>query len=643
MHFGLHFRYALTAAGLVAAGFATLPASAQFAVLPEDQAIAALQAEGDYLAHMAAFRSLHQNGTEKAIPVVAGFLHDVQKSHLARYALEEMPFPEASAALRKALDGAPAEVVPGIIASLGARRDAEAVPQLKALLTSSHADTAQAAAGALGRIASADAVAVLQEAYAAAPDEAHKVRLAEGLLAAAEQHVKDGDKAGATTIYRALRKKGNPDFVRVAAFNGLALSLPEKTPQRVLRNLQGPDPLYRNLAREVVADTDGAEATKAYVDALPTLPADAQAALLDGLGRRGDKSARDGAAAALASDSPEVQAAAAIALGLLGGEQDVERLAPLLVAQNDAVATAARNSLIRLQGDGINPHIVKTLGAADAPVKAKLLNLLDVRIAPEAVPQATAHLNDQTTEVRLAALDVLLQNGSVAELPALLAVLKGEPEQAERALAARSFGAIAGRSGDAALPIILENIDSAAPSVKTALVEALGKIGGAQALTPVIALLDSSDEALKKTALSVLTEWPTADATGKLLELAQSQDATLHDAGLKGYTRLARVAGDGAMLAQAMGLAKTKEEKWAILSAYGTVQKGESLDALAAHLDDPEVQREAAAAILAVAEPVSKQGEEGKAKAKATLELLKTKVSTEYVQKRAGELIAKMG
>src|SRR5690606_40798778 len=166
----------------------------------------------------------------------------------------------------------------------------------------------------------------------------------------------------------------------------------------------------------------------------------------------------------------------------------------------------------------------------------------------------------------------------------------------------RTIGAIAGRSGDAALPVVLENLETAEAPVKTTLVESLGKIGGEAALPPVVALLGDADPALQKTALSVIADWPTADAQAQLLELAQSEDAARHDAGLRGYTRLARLAKDNAMLDTAMSLTKTKEEKWAVLSALGTVHTGPSLQALALHLEDPEVQKEAAAAVFAVAE-----------------------------------------
>ena len=130
------------------------------------------------------------------------------------------------------------------------------------------------------------------------------------------------------------------------------------------------------------------------------------------------------------------------------------------------------------------------------------------------------------------------------------------------------------------------------------------------------------------------------------MKLAKSEDPDLHDAGIKGYTRLAQTHPEhdpkNAMMATAMELARSKEEKWMVLSAYGNVHTGPALDALETQLDDPEVQKEAAMALLKVNEAVTRHGEGAHPRVRKSLELLKSKVSTEYVQKKADELLSKL-
>ncbi|MBX3180157.1 MAG: HEAT repeat domain-containing protein [Candidatus Hydrogenedentes bacterium] len=623
---------------LIAAG----PAFAQENA-PYDEAalLAALETETEYTARMNAYRGLRQVGTAASVPAIAKGLHDLKESHLARYALEDMPFPEAGAALRGALEGVPEEVLPGLLASLGARRDAEGVAAIQPLLGHANANVARAAAAALGRIASAPAVEALMAVHQTG---ANRLDVAEGLLAAGQQLAAEKKRKEALAIFQALRKKENPEFVRAGAFYGLAQAAPNKTPERVVKALQGRDPLFRNLAREVVADTKGKPATAKYVAALPQLPADAQVMLLEGLTRRGDKSAREGVLPLVGSDSAEVRTAAVTALGSLGGGEDVPLLAGLL--EGGALSSAARSSLIRLRGPAVDNRIVQTMPDVAPAIRAQLLELLAVRIAPQAVNQARKHLNDGDGAVRLAALRVLQQQGTVAELPPLIERMNAGLDTEEFALASRALGGIAAGGREEALPIVLASIEHAPDPVQIALVDALGRIGGTEALQPVLKLLDSGDAAMQKAALQVLATWPSQDAAPALLDLAKSEDPARHDAGLRGYTRLAENHPEhdpkNAMMAQAMELARTKEEKWMILSAYGNVHSGPALDMLESQLDDPEVQREASMALLKVAEGVGNHGEDGKARARKSMELLKEKAATDAIRAMADKMLERL-
>jgi len=606
--------------------------------------LAALASEADYVTHMEAFRGLRQVGTEAAIPAVAAFLHDEKKSHLARYALESMAYPAAGQALRDAIDGAPASVLPGILNSIGARRDAAALEQLQALMGHGDAQVARNAMASLGRIGTPDAAAALQAAYKTAPDDASKLALAEALLTAAQYLVADGHRKEAAGIYNQLEKPENPEFVREGAFAGLALAAPGKTPERVIAAIQGDDPLYRNLAREAVATTRGKQATARYVEALPTLPEAAQVQLLAGLGRRGDRAARESVVAAVASANPEVKKAALDALGELGNRADVALLAGLMGDDSEDIATAARNSLIRLRGEKIDSAIVAAIEGAGPALRAPLLTILNVRISDEAVPQAKAYLTDEAEPVRVAALNVILQLGQVGEFDAVLAVMKSATADGERDLAARTLSAIARRNSAESLPLILAALADSPEPVKIALVDALGGTGGEAALDAVQAQLAGASPALKRKALSVLSDWPSQEAADTLLELAKSEDPEEHSAGIRGYTRLAQAHPEhdprNAMMATAMELTRSKEEKWMVLSAYGNVHTGPAMDMLESQLADPEVRREAAMALLKVAEAVSKHGEGGQARARQSLELLKSSVDTEYIVKRCEELLA---
>lgn len=91
-------------------------------------------------------------GDEASVPAIAALLGDPRLSHYARTALEPMPGPAASKALREALGRLEGILRVGVINSIAVRRDGEALPLLAELRRSEDADAAAAATSAIHRI-----------------------------------------------------------------------------------------------------------------------------------------------------------------------------------------------------------------------------------------------------------------------------------------------------------------------------------------------------------------------------------------------------------------------------------------------------------------------------------------------------------
>ncbi len=79
-------------------------------------------------------RKLMIIGTAESVPALAALLPDKELSHMARFALERIPAPEAAQALRDTLPKLDGSLKIGVIASLGARRDVASVLALVALM-----------------------------------------------------------------------------------------------------------------------------------------------------------------------------------------------------------------------------------------------------------------------------------------------------------------------------------------------------------------------------------------------------------------------------------------------------------------------------------------------------------------------------
>ncbi len=184
----------------------------------EERLAAALGTELSYDAKQFLCRKLMLVGTAASVPALAALLADEKLSHMARYALERIPAPEAAAALRDALAKVSGKLKVGMISSLGARQDEAAVPLLADLLGDSDAAVARAAALGLGAIRSSAAAAALgegkpsAEARSAATDA--KLSCAEALLTA-------GNKKDALVLYKSLAGADQPKHVTLAATRGM--------------------------------------------------------------------------------------------------------------------------------------------------------------------------------------------------------------------------------------------------------------------------------------------------------------------------------------------------------------------------------------------------------------------------------------
>jgi len=186
----------------------------------ETRLTAVLKSEAPRAAKDVVCRHLSLIGSAAAVPALAELLTDKDLSQLGRYALERMPDPAATAALRDALPKTDGLLKVGVINSLGVRRDADSTSALKALLDSSDQQVATAAIAALGAIGSAEAAAALGAVQKKGSDQL-QAAVADARLCCAERMLAAGKKLEALAIYKALNTEDQPKHVRLAAVRGL--------------------------------------------------------------------------------------------------------------------------------------------------------------------------------------------------------------------------------------------------------------------------------------------------------------------------------------------------------------------------------------------------------------------------------------
>jgi len=604
----------------------------------EVKLIAVLESDAGWMEKQAACRDLRRVGTVKSVPALAELLSDESLSHMARNALEAMPYSEAGEALRDALAMTTGRTKTGVITSIGVRRDARAVAHLMPLLNDPDIDIARAAAGALGRIATPESSKALYDFIDTAP-ESLRPALAEGLLAAGQRLVQDGRRDLAARVYEDLLATRWPMHVRMGAFRGLAYAQPDQAPTRLIEALGGDEPLFRDMASQIIGETSGQDSTKRFAEALPRLPLDGQAALLRGLADRKDPTARPAVAEAVNSSSKLVKIAAIKALQTIGSDADVPVLAELLASDDADIADAAKESLTKMQAENVNQAISAIIPDVSPVVRAQLLGLLLTRRAEQAVPMAVKSLQDRDAAVRVAALRILSLLGGSDHASAIITSIESAADSSERSAAERALYAVCSRHGEDVLPPVLDAIRDADPELHIALLRALGRIGGREALDPVLAALNDSNERIVDEAVRVLSDWPTLDAAPHLLDLSQSDTLTRHVLGLRGYVRLARIEPSTEkktrMLTTAINLAKRPDEKRLVIAAWGELPTEESLNTLVPLLDDDAVRDEAALAVIKVAANV---GEKSRTRALDALKTVLEKCQNAQIRQSAQEV-----
>lgn len=165
-------------------------------------------------------RRLRVIGTAKSVPALAALLGAEETSHIARYALERIADEKAGQAMRDALPKVGDKLKPGLIGSLGKRRDEESIPVISKMLENSDILIARAAAESLGLIGTPAAAKALSEFAKKAPANM-KIPAADACLICAERLLTDGKKADALALYRGLRGDDQPAHVKTAAIKGM--------------------------------------------------------------------------------------------------------------------------------------------------------------------------------------------------------------------------------------------------------------------------------------------------------------------------------------------------------------------------------------------------------------------------------------
>lgn len=577
-----------------------------------DKLIAVIKSDAPQKEKADACRELARVGTKDAVAPLAALLTDEKLSHMARYGLETIPDPSADAALRDGLGKCKGMLLAGVIGSLGVRHDVQAVKPLTGLLEDADPEVSQAAARALGKIATPAAVKALQAALPkAAPG--NQLSFYEGLFRCAEAFMSKGQSGDARAIYDQMRTPEAPQQVRAGALRGAILSRGKDGLPLIDKALRAEDYVQVAVAARVAIEMKGTEVTKVLTAALPQLPADKQVLVLQTLGKRADAGALPTIVALTKTGPKAVRMAAIRVLPEIGQAGTVPVLVGLLADPDAELAQAAQEGLAGTKGPEADAAVVALLGG-QAAERLTGIDLIGRRRMVSCLPALLKAATDSDAKVRPAAIKRVGELGSPSDVDALLGLLKQAGSQADIEATEQALIAVCEKAEkpEACSDKLTAALAQAQPAQKGALLRVLTTVGGASALKATRAGVDDSNADVHGAAIRALAAWKTVDAAPLLLAIAQSSsDATDKMLCLRGYLDWAAhpdvaVGERLAMCQKASGLIQRTEEKKLLLGAVGSIGTIDALALIVPYLDDAATKEEAAAATAGLAEKLLK-------------------------------------
>ena len=519
--------------------------------------------------------------------------------------------PEATRALVRALDNAPAVARVTIVDALGRVRSREAVTKLLPLAASADPALRSAVLAALAASGDPAAGGALSRVRV---DASYRERTQAPVLYLlyARRLVESGHSAeglaAARSILEGYRRPGESHHAAGALALIVSVRREQALPE-LLSAMDAMDHSLRGAALELAAKVPGPQATELWIRKAQAAPPEVRAEIVSMLGDRGDAGALPFVRESLRATEDVVRLAAVPAAARLGREAVLPDLLALLSRAEADEAAVLERALLLYPGALVVPQALALLDSAPVPARAALIRVLGEKRAREAVGAVLRFAADSEPALREAALVALARLASEAEVPRLVAML-GEATAGDDVVRLReAIAAAVLRNPDpeARADVLLELLGKADMAGKLALLRVLPRVGGSRALQAVARDSASGEPELQSAAIGALARWPDASAADELLRIASTTRHPDHlRTALQGHARLVARSQwptheKMAAFEMALAVPAGEADRTAVLSAIASVREPETLRLLGRCLDKSQLRDAAAAALLELA------------------------------------------
>ena len=587
-------------------------------------------------------------GSDYSVAVLSEMLSEPELAGTALLALEKIPGEIAGQALRDKLASSPKDVNISIINAIAVRKDEKAILQLGDLIHDRDTEIAIAAIAALGSIESALGAGILEEFFKNAPEEL-KWETANSLIKCADHLLQQNETKLAARLYNQVYKANPPLTLKYAALEGKFLTSAEDQYTLISGYLQNEDPVLHRWVMRLIYKVPKPEGFGQLLSDIPSLPAESKLYLINVLSDVHYYSVRPDILTVINSEDPFTRITAIKALPGVGMASDARLLASIAAESRGKEQDAARESLYILAAENTNDSILAAIETTDGMIRAELIRSTGERNMTDAIPlliSSTSHANRNVRTESIRALGIL---SPPEYLPEMIEILYNSQSRRERVEAERAILSLIEKypPGTERSVVIINALDSGADDASTiSLISILGQIGDNKDLPILQKYLDSENDEIQIAAIKALSGWPDASPLEDLKEIVLStDDQRKHTLSLRGWVEV--VITDLKMTSKEK-LAEVKEawyqasnagEKKIVVSGFSRIRTIPSLETALSLMDDPEIKKEAEAAVVSIAESTSWGYPEDTRK---LLEIFLSKTDNEGLKSRASRILERI-
>lgn len=564
------------------------------------------KSESDYLSSFL-ISMLQITGKDDVIPHLGSLLTDDFLYEPATRALVSIGSSESENTLLQALKDKPGYVQISIVKALGDLRTAKAVKDITKLAGTDDEDLHKVILYALANIGSIKSADILFEA-------ANEIGFKYSNTGATQSYMLFLKRLGENRILDELDSRcqylleNAPPNIRIQALS-LMIQFESNNPRSlILDAIDDPDPNYRAAARELTKRYQGKEFTSALINKLDEVSPAIQAEIIETFGAREDETSIPTLIASLENEDHLVRLSAITALALLEGEDAIQPLFKVMSNGIPVEVDAIKKILLSLDNDEVASEIYALMNDQPNISKAALFEVLTYRDPDGFYDMAIEETKNPDTDIRIAAYSALAHLAEAKDAEMIYQLFKIHDDPFEEDAILNTVLLVAKRLNEQDQTRFLNMFSDLDFGKKALLHKILVEIGSKKALSLVLEDYYSGDD-IKSSAFDVLCQWKNLEVLHHLYTICIDEDhdyfrgkATDRYYDLVKRSRIPaeqKVLLYRKLIVTDCGKQMIKE----MITDLGSFRIFQALLLAGSYLDDPDLQQDAARAVIKIALP----------------------------------------